>query len=88
MNLLDRILGLKSEQQNMVDALVGIIEENEDLKKEIQALNEKIASLEADMQIAVEELDKERQKVKNNVLNEINHIIKLKKEQSLMKNKI
>ena len=39
MNLFDRILGLKSEQQNMVDALVGIIEENEDLKKEIQDLN-------------------------------------------------
>jgi predicted nucleic acid-binding Zn-ribbon protein len=65
MNLLDRILGLKSEQQNVIDTLVGIIEENEDLKKEIQDLNEKIAHLEADMQVAVEELDKERQKVKN-----------------------
>ena len=30
----------------------------------------------------------QKEKVKNNVQNEINHIIKLKKELSLMKNKI
>ena len=55
MNFLDRIMGLKSEQQEMIDALIGIIEENDDLKKEIEELNEKIVKMEKDMQITLEE---------------------------------
>ncbi len=65
MNLLDRILGLKTEQQEMVDTLVGIIEQNEDLQKEKEKLEERIAELEAELDVALEELGKERDKVKH-----------------------
>ena len=65
MNLLDRILGLKSEQQEMVDVLVGIIENNENLQKEKANLEEKIVELENELQCALEDLSKEREKVRH-----------------------
>ena len=51
MDILDRILGLKSEHQEQVDTVVSIIEENERLQAENQKLTE--------------ELTAERKKVKN-----------------------
>ena len=65
MNLLDRILGLKSEHQEQVDAIVAIIEENEELKKAKNELEEKVAGLEADVMVLSEELEAEKQKIHN-----------------------
>jgi chromosome segregation ATPase len=65
MNLLDRIMGLKSEQQDQVDKLVAIIEENEELHKDKAKLEEKISDLEAELQLVYEELEAEKQKVRN-----------------------
>lgn len=65
MDILDRILGLDSEHQDQVDALVAIIEENEKLKKANMKLEEKITNLESDVLTLAEELNTERQKVRN-----------------------
>lgn len=65
MDILDRILGLDSEHQDQVDALVAIIEENEKLKKANKKLEEKITNLESDVLTLAEELNAERQKVRN-----------------------
>jgi predicted nuclease with TOPRIM domain len=65
MNLFDRILGLKSEHQEQIDAMVAIVEENERLKSDNDKLEERISSLEKDMQVLTEELAAERKKVKN-----------------------
>lgn len=65
MNLLDRIMGLKSEQQDQVDKLVAIIEENEELHKDKAKLEAKISDLEAELQLVYEELEAEKQKVRN-----------------------
>ena len=51
MDILDRILGLKSEHQEQIDAMVAIVEENERLQAENQKLTEELAA--------------ERKKVKN-----------------------
>jgi regulator of replication initiation timing len=44
MDILDRILGLKSEHQEQVDTVVSIIEENERLQAENQKLAEQLAT--------------------------------------------
>jgi chromosome segregation ATPase len=65
MDLLDRILGLKNEQQQMVDKLIAIIEENEDLLKDKEKLEKQVAELEEELQCALEELNKEKDKVRH-----------------------
>ena len=65
MDLLDRILGLKSEQQEQVDKLIAIIEENEELKKDKEKLEKQVTELEEEILLLSEELDAEREKIRH-----------------------
>lgn len=65
MDLLDRILGLKSEQQEQVDKLIAIIEENEELKKDKEKLEKQVAELEEEILLLSEGLDAEREKIRH-----------------------
>ena len=65
MDLLDRILGLKSEQQQFVDTLVAIIEEDEELKKDKERLERQVEELECEVIDLRMQLEAEKQKIRD-----------------------